>query len=293
MSRPGCFAKWAARSTRTASRNCSTGNLVSASPMGRFGSRSAASPAPTVPWFARPCFCSNVEDTTDLTGDHAERTAQMGTRELHRRLFPPRRRRRAGACGSSRAIGNGSPINSLRGSIIWHLRLRRLRTLHYLVPRRHRRHRGNHGHPRRRTADERKAIHDLLRPDRGLCRPCVSQGTVRTTPHCCWLPCQAHVIWCRRLPGTRERRQAGAFYLIPSGKVSLGRSHAGPRRGSGANGRRRPGIGLVVAGAAAPMVLRLSGRRSGPGAACLQRGDGCGEKCEQDHELGYHLSSTW
>ncbi len=58
------------------------------------------------------CFCSTVEDVTDLTGDHAERWRTLGLVLHARPLLPPRRQRARHR--RARATGSGSPTSSRR-----------------------------------------------------------------------------------------------------------------------------------------------------------------------------------
>ena len=63
-------------------------------------SRRAASPAATARMVCPTCFCTTTEDTTDLTGEHAERWQTLGLL-LRPGLLVPARRRRA-TSGASR-----------------------------------------------------------------------------------------------------------------------------------------------------------------------------------------------
>ncbi len=96
------------------------------------------------------CFCSAVEDTTDLAGAEADRTQGLGL-VLHPRALRAARRERAPhdagplpAVDDPQARGLDRPVR--------HVGLRRLRALHHLVPGRHRPDRGGGGHPGRRRA---------------------------------------------------------------------------------------------------------------------------------------------
>ena len=110
------------------------------------------------------CFCTTVEDTTDLTGRDAERVRGAGTRASPS-TSPTST---AAACAPRHAPRYRQWMTHKLATLdrpVRHLGLRRLRALHHLVPGRHRHHRGGARHPRHRAArqDERRpSMEDLL-----------------------------------------------------------------------------------------------------------------------------------
>ena len=84
------------------------------------------------------CFCSTVEDTTDLTGDHAERWRRWDS--CFTTEFSQSRRRR-GAQNGTLAL---SPVDDTQAGDmdrpVWHFGVCRLRTVHHVVPGGHRYH---------------------------------------------------------------------------------------------------------------------------------------------------------
>ena len=92
------------------------------------------------------CFCTTVEDVTDLAGGRGRAAAPVGL-VLQHRLQPHARRRgpRLGAVALP-AVDDAQALDVV--GPVRHQRLRRLRTLHHVVPRRHRHHRGGRGDPR-------------------------------------------------------------------------------------------------------------------------------------------------
>ena len=110
-------------------------------------SRSAASPAATARMVCPTCFCSSVEDVTDLTGEHAERTRSWDS------CFSVDHSYIHG--GSIRPSGRSRYRQWLTHKFgTWYDQfgssgLRRLRALHHVVPGRDRRDRGADRDPRR------------------------------------------------------------------------------------------------------------------------------------------------
>ena len=94
------------------------------------------------------CFCTSVEDVTDLTGEHAERDAGLGLLLLGRPLLHPRRQHPAVGPLALPPVADAQVRHLARP--VRQLRLRRLRAVHHLVPGRDRRDRGADRDPRER-----------------------------------------------------------------------------------------------------------------------------------------------
>ena len=96
------------------------------------------------------CFCSSVEDTTDLSGDSAERTRvwdscfSIDYSHIHGGSIRPSAPFALPAVDDPQA---GDMVRPVR-----HFRLRRLRPLHHLVPGRNRHHRRGGGDQERQRA---------------------------------------------------------------------------------------------------------------------------------------------
>ena len=101
------------------------------------------------------CFCTTVEDVTDLDG-RARPSARASGTPASRWTSPTST---AAACASIAALALPPVDDPQAGHLdrpVRHLGLRRLRALHHLVPggdRHHRGGRGDPGHRRRRSAD--------------------------------------------------------------------------------------------------------------------------------------------
>ncbi len=119
------------------------------------------------------CFCTTTEDVTDLTGDHAERWRRWDScfdfdfSYVHAEAGPGRHRQPLPAVDHPQAEHLARPVR--------HLRLRRLRPVHRLVPRRHRHHRRGRGARRPRHGRGER---------RGWLRPAPSPGPPRGIPCC-------------------------------------------------------------------------------------------------------------
>ena len=94
------------------------------------------------------CFCSSVEDVTDLAGRARRALAHVGHVLLGRPLLHPRRQRPPVRPLALPAVDDAQARHLARP--VRHVRLRRLRPLHHLVPGRDRHHRGGGGDPRDR-----------------------------------------------------------------------------------------------------------------------------------------------
>jgi CRP/FNR family cyclic AMP-dependent transcriptional regulator len=94
------------------------------------------------------CFCTSVEDVTDLTGDEAERVAVVGLVLLGRPLLHPRRQHPPVGPLALPPVADPQVRHLVRP--VRQLGLRRLRALHRLVPGRDRRDRRADRDPRRR-----------------------------------------------------------------------------------------------------------------------------------------------
>ena len=103
--------RWAARSTPPTSRSSSYRNLEHPR-WDDVATRCLACANCTL--VCPTCFCTTVEDTTDLTGDHAERWRTLGLVLHARPLLHPRRQRADQRPG--RATGSGSRTSSRPGS---------------------------------------------------------------------------------------------------------------------------------------------------------------------------------
>ena len=107
------------------------------------------------------CFCTSVEDTTDLTGESAERDRvwdscySVDYSYIHGGSIRPSGPLALPAVADAQVRHLARPVR--------HLRLRRLRPLHHLVPGRDRRDRGADGDPRDATEAAMETIETLLR----------------------------------------------------------------------------------------------------------------------------------
>ena len=117
------------------------------------------------------CFCTSVEDTTDLDGRGRARPS-LGFVLLGRLLVHPRRRGPAIGTLSLPPVAHAQVRHLARP--VRHLGLRRLRPLHHLVPGRDRRDRGADRHP-----PDRRRGGDRWRP---LTRCCVGCPSSRAFP---------------------------------------------------------------------------------------------------------------
>ena len=108
------------------------------------------------------CFCTTVEDHTDLAGEHAERWRTWDTCFSRRPLLHPRRQRSPKQPLAIPAMDDAQARHVARP--VRYLRLRRLRALHHVVPRRHRHHRGGGRDPRyrREETDGRGELDEIL-----------------------------------------------------------------------------------------------------------------------------------
>ena len=109
------------------------------------------------------CFCTTVEDSSDLDGRRERALAALGFLLHDGFLLHPRRQRAHFAALALPPMDDPQARHLDRS--VRHLRLRRLRPLHHLVPGRHRHHRGGRGHPRPKPSgrEERHACEGLGR----------------------------------------------------------------------------------------------------------------------------------
>ena len=96
------------------------------------------------------CFCTSVEDVTDLTGEHAERTRSWDSCFSRRPLLHPRRQRQALRSLALSPVADAQ-VRHVVGPVR-HVGVHRLRALHHVVPGRHRRDGRADGDPRRRRS---------------------------------------------------------------------------------------------------------------------------------------------
>ena len=115
------------------------------------------------------CFCTTVEDVTDLAGEHVERYQRWDScftvdyshihggavRASHALALPP--------VDDAQARDLDRPVRQLR--------LRRLRALHHLVPGRHRHHRGGAGDPRAGRSSAMQTLEELIADAPMFARP--------------------------------------------------------------------------------------------------------------------------
>ena len=230
------------------------------------------------------CFCTSVEDTSDLTGTETSRERRwdscftMDFSYIHG--------------GSVRSSGRSRYRQWMTHKLAtWFdqfgiVRLRRLRAMHHLVPGRHRHHRGSPRHPGqglKAEGDGRWRWKDWN----------ASSGTTRSSPGST-SPFWSWSAAARRTCGSnagkylfREGGPADQLYLIREGRVAL--EIAAP--GSGAVTFQTVGEGEIVGISwlfppyrwtyDARAVERV--RAIGMDATCLRN------KCEADHSLGYDV----
>ena len=103
------------------------------------------------------CFCTTVEDHTDLTGQTAERVRRWDSCFTLGFFLHPRRQRADRRQVALPAMDDAQARELDRP--VRHLGLRRLRPLHHLVPGRHRHHRGGGGDPGRPRQRSKEADH--------------------------------------------------------------------------------------------------------------------------------------
>ena len=171
------------------------------------------------------CFCSTVEDTTDLAGARDRAHAAVGL-VLHARALLRARRQRAPTTGRSRYRQWMTHKLATWIDQFGTLGLRRLRALHHLVPGRDRHHRGGGGDPRHRPARGRRC---------GRLRSCWARSPALQAlapEH------RETIAGCARNrvfePGERIMREgdpADAFYVIREGAVALETAVPGARAG--------------------------------------------------------------
>ena len=89
------------------------------------------------------CFCTTVEDVSDLTGQRGRAPPGVGLLLRRRLLLHPRRRRPR--VGEVALPAVDDPQAGRLAGPVRHLGLRGLRPVHHLVPGRHRHHRGGRG----------------------------------------------------------------------------------------------------------------------------------------------------
>ena len=108
------------------------------------------------------CFCSTVEDTTDLAGVEAEHTRVWDSCFTLEHSYVSRRQRAPLGTLALPPVDDAQALDLDRP--VRQLRMRRLRALHHVVPRRHRHHRGDGGDPRDRRPRERamRTIEELV-----------------------------------------------------------------------------------------------------------------------------------
>ncbi len=92
------------------------------------------------------CFCVEIADTGDASGAGGRARAALGL-VLHRRPLLPQRRQRAADDALALSPVDDPQARDVVGPVR-HVRVRRLRALHHVVPGRHRHHRGGRGDPR-------------------------------------------------------------------------------------------------------------------------------------------------
>ena len=124
------------------------------------GRRALPDAAATARWSARPASARRVEDVTDLAGEHVERHQRWDScftvdySHIH-----------GGAVRASHALAL-PPVDDAQARHldrpVRHLRLRRLRALHHLVPGRHRHHRGGARDPRERRRPAMQTLDELI-----------------------------------------------------------------------------------------------------------------------------------
>ena len=96
------------------------------------------------------CFCTTVEDVTDLTGEHVERHQKWDScftvdySHIHGGAVRGTTKVALSPVDDAQALDLVRPVRQFR--------LRRVRALHHVVPGRHRHHRGGTGDPCRRGA---------------------------------------------------------------------------------------------------------------------------------------------
>jgi len=111
------------------------------------------------------CFCTSVEDVTDLTGEHAERMRVEGLVLFSRSRLHPRRQRPPFRSLALPPVAHAQVRHVVRP--VRQFRVRRLRPLHHVVPGRDRRHRGA-------DRDSRERGSPTWRRLRPSCRTCRS-----------------------------------------------------------------------------------------------------------------------
>ncbi len=166
------------------------------------------------------CFCTTVEDATDLTGErHRARRVWDSCFTLDFSYI------HGGSVRTSRELALPPVDDAQAGDLdrpVRHLGLRRLRPLHHLVPGRHRHHRGGPGRaPAATRASREGADRDDPRLRIGPGRAPLLQGLGRRPTSTRWSAARANVVF---EPGEfifREGQAADSFYLIRQGHVAL------------------------------------------------------------------------
>ncbi len=188
------------------------------------------------------CFCHTLEDSLDLTGAVAERRRRLDPASAW--ISPTARRQHPHLA----AVPLPPVADPQAGHLDRPVRLfglRRLRTLHHLVPRRHRPHRGSPGHPgvgrgNLRRSNSMETIEPILAAhpfflkglDSRYLKLIVECASRETFPPGKFL-CQ-------------DNEEARKFYVIHHGRVAVEiyRPRRGP--GHGSNDRRGRGVGVAV-----------------------------------------------
>ena len=232
------------------------------------------------------CFCTTVEDVTDLAGnDRRARQRSWDSCFTLGFLLHPRRQRARLEPLALPAVDDAQAGQLDRP--VRHLRLRRLRPLHHLVPGRHRHHRG--GAPRSGPAMARlpdgktpvETLEQLLREPRVL-------SAALIPAHCALLAgCATNVRFGEGdLPVPRGR--AGRRVLPdPSRQGRAGDRVAQPRRHHCADRRRGRCGRLLLAGPTLPW--QFDARALAPTVRCRLDGLCLRGKCEEDTRLGFDL----
>ncbi len=247
-----------------------------ASALGR-RSPSAASACGNCTMVCPTCFCTSVEDASDLVG-RRRALATLGFLLHHGLLLHPRRQR-ARIDEVPLPPVDDPQARDLVGPVRL-LRLRRLRPLHHLVPGRHRHHRGGGRHPRQAGGKGGAMIEGMETIVRehpffaGL-----SDETIALVAGC------TRNVRLRRRPVDlfREGDPADEFYLIRHGRVALELS--APGRGTITVQTLGEGDVVGMSWLIPPYRWTSSARALEPvraigiDARCLRR------KCDEDHDV--------
>ena len=227
------------------------------------------------------CFCTTVEDVSDLTAASAEHTQRwdscftMDFSYIHGgsvRASPKSRYRQ----WMTHKLGDlDRPVR--------HLRLRRLRPLHHLVPGRHRHHRGGARHPRRigaRDSPMIEGMESIVREHRFFAD--LDEATIKLLAGCA-----RNVRFNAGEYLFRTGEPADEFYLIRHGRVAL--EVVAPGREAVVIQTASEGEIVGVSWLLPPYRWTYDARAVdqvraiGMDAKCL-RG-----KCDADHDLGYEM----